>query len=249
MPVPSIRDVDQTRWVSFNRPEKLNALTREDIAVAHEAVGNLPEATRAVVFTGSGPRAFSAGVHIQVFHSLAARDARGFISELGDLLTAARRAPVPTLCAINGYCLGAAMELAMACDLRVASTDAVFGMPEIKVGIPSVLDAALLQQHLGLSKAKELLLTGDLYDVAELRPHGFLNKIVPPDGLQKATADLAHAVGGHSPAATASQKRLFETWQNAGLQASIDASIGEFAEVLADPQARERIRSYRADDA
>jgi enoyl-CoA hydratase len=234
--------------VTFGRPEKLNALTREDIAVATKAVEDLPHGVRGVVFAGAGHRAFCAGVHVQVFHGLSARDARAFISDLGGLLTAARRAPVPTLCAINGYCLGAGMELALACDLRVATTDAVFGMPEIKVGIPSVLDAALLQQHLGLGKAKELLLTGDLYGIAELDGHGFLNKIVPPDDLEKAATDLARAVAGHSPIAMASQKRLFETWQNVGLQASIDVSIGEFAEVFADPDARERINSYRPDD-
>ncbi|WP_116043754.1 enoyl-CoA hydratase/isomerase family protein [Amycolatopsis palatopharyngis] len=247
--MPSVRDVDQIRWVTFSRPEKLNALTREDITVAREAVADTPEGVRAVVFAGAGRRAFSAGVHVQVFHGLSARDARSFISELGDLLSAARRAPVPTLCAINGYCLGAGMELALACDLRVATTDAVFGMPEIKVGIPSVLDAALLQQHLGLGKAKELLLTGGLYGVAELDAHGFLNKIVPPDELEKVTIDLARAVAGHSPVAMAAQKRLFETWQNVGLQAAIDASVGEFAEVFADPDARERINSYRPDDS
>jgi enoyl-CoA hydratase/carnithine racemase len=170
--------------------------------------------------------------------------ARSFISDLGAMLTAVRRAPVPTLCAVDGYCLGGAMELTMACDLRVASTTAVFGMPEIKVGAPSVLDAALLQQHLGLAKAKEMLLTGDLYRGAELEPLGFVNKVVAPEDLHEATAGFARRVSGHSPVAFASQKRLFETWQNVGLQASIDASIGEFAEVFAHETTQERIRCY-----
>ncbi|SFB53849.1 enoyl-CoA hydratase/enoyl-CoA hydratase / 3-hydroxyacyl-CoA dehydrogenase [Amycolatopsis marina] len=111
-----------------------------------------------------------------------------------------------------------------------------------------MLDAALLQQHLGLGKAKELLLTGGLYGVAELDAHGFVNKIVAPDELENVTTDLARAVAGHSPVAMAAQKRLFETWQNVGLRAAIDASVGEFAEVFADPDARERINSYRSDD-
>lgn len=245
VPLPTVRDVDHARWVSFNRPEKLNALTRDDIRVATQAVAELPDAVRCVIFTGAGSRAFSAGVHVDIFHDLSAAEARAFISDLGAMIAAARRAPVPTLCAIHGYCLGGAMELAMACDLRVAATDAVFGMPEIKVGIPSVLDAALLPQHLGLAKAKEVLLTGDLYGVAEFEPLGFVNQVVAPDDLHKATADLARRVSGHSPVALAAQKRLFETWQNVGLQASIDSSIGEFAEVFADQATQERIRSYR----
>ncbi len=246
VPAPSVRDVDQTRWVSFDRPEKLNALTPDDIAVARRAVEDLPQGVRAVVFTGAGERAFSAGVHVDVFRAMSAADARAFISELGRLLSVVRQAPVPTVAAIHGYCLGGAMELAMACDLRVATTEAVFGMPEIKVGIPSVLDAALLQQYVGLSRAKEILLTGDLYGVADLEGCGFLNRVVAAGDLRQATATLAQAVGGHAPAAVAAQKRLFETWQNVGLRSSIDASIGEFAEVFADPDARERIAAYRS---
>jgi enoyl-CoA hydratase len=246
VPLPSVRDVDQTRWVTFDRPEKLNALTPEDIAAARTAVQDLPPSVRAVVFTGAGGRAFSAGVHVDVFRAMAAADARAFITELGSLLAATRKAPVPTIAAVHGYCLGGAMELAMACDLRVATTEAVFGMPEIKVGIPSVLDAALLQQHVGLSRAKEILLTGDLYGVADLDTPGFLNRVVAPDDLADAAATLAASVTGHAPAAVAAQKRLFETWQNAGLQPSIEASIGEFAEVFADPEARDRIASYRS---
>ncbi len=243
-----VRDEGHLRWVSFNRPAVLNALTRDDIRAATAAVRDLSPEVRAVIFTGSG-RAFSSGVHVEVFRSLSPPEARAFISELGELIGAARRAPVPTLCAINGYCLGGAMELAMACDLRVASDTAVFGMPEIRVGIPSVLDAALLQQHVGLSKAKEVLLTGDLYPVAALQPFGFANKVVPPDELLAAVEDLAQRVAAHSRPALAAQKRLFETWQNVGLQASIDASIGEFAEVFCHPVTRERVAAYLTGDA
>ncbi|MPZ61938.1 MAG: enoyl-CoA hydratase [Propionibacteriales bacterium] len=246
MSTPTVHDTDRVRWVSFNRPEKLNALTRDDIRSVTRAVQDLPADVRCLVFTGSGSRAFSAGVHVDTFDGLTPEDARQFISELGAMIAAARRAPVPTLCAIQGYCLGGAMELAMACDLRVASTDAVFGMPEIKVGIPSVIDAALLQQHLGLAKAKELLLTGDLYGVAELAPLGFVNKVVEPAALTEAATELAARVTGHSPAAIAAQKRLFETWQNASLEDSIKASIVEFALVFADPGTQQRIASYRS---
>jgi enoyl-CoA hydratase len=246
VPLPSVRDVERTRWVTFQRPETLNALRPEDIAVARAAVEDVPPSVRALVFTGAGERAFSAGVHVDVFREMSAGDARAFISQLGGLLAAARKAPIATIAAVHGYCLGGAMELAMACDLRIGSTEAIFGMPEIKVGIPSVLDAALLQQYVGLSRAKEILLTGDLYRAADLQPHGFLNRMVTPADLEQAAAAMARTVGAHAPAAVAAQKRLFETWQNVGLQPSIEASIGEFAEVFADPDARERIAGYRA---
>lgn len=246
MPTPSVEDRRHVRWVRFDRPETLNALTREDIAVATRAVAHLPHGVRAVVFAG-GPRAFSAGVHVATFDGLSTSGARAFITELGGLLSATRRAPVPTVCAVTGYCLGGAMELALSCDLRVAATDSVFGLPEIKVGIPSVLDAALLQQHLGLSKAKEVILTGDLYQVADLEAPGFVNRLVDPDEVDATAEKLAGSLAEHSPAAMAAQKRLFETWQNAGLQTSVEASIGEFAEVFADEETGRRVGAYQRD--
>src|SRR5215210_6091299 len=129
--------------------------------------------------------------------------ARGLIGNLEAMLEVVRRVPIPTLCAVNGSCLGGAMELAMVCDVRVASENAVFGMPEIKVGIPSVLDAALLQQHVGLSKAKEMLLTGDLYGTAEMERYGLLNKVVQPDRLEDETALMLNRLTGHSRTALA----------------------------------------------
>lgn len=127
----------------------------------------------AIVFTGAGDRSFSAGVHVDAFLDLTPRSARELIRDLKALPEAIRQALIPTVCAVNGYCLGGAMELAMVCDVRVAARSARFGMPEIKVGIPSVLDAALLQQHVGLSRAKEMLLTGDLYGAETLEQWGF----------------------------------------------------------------------------
>jgi enoyl-CoA hydratase/carnithine racemase len=246
MPLPVVTDLDDVRRVRFDRPRQLNAITRDDVRTVTAAVRSLPPQVAAVVFCGTGATAFSAGVHTDVFDGLSTASAREFISELGEMLGAVRRAPVPTLCSVGGYCLGGAMELAMACDLRVASTTALFGMPEIKVGIPSVLDAALLQQHVGLSKAREILLTGDLYTAEEMDRFGFLNVVVPPEELESATSAMVRRVATHSRPATAAQKRLFETWQNCGLQASVEASVGEFAEVFGHPETLDHVRAYRA---
>jgi enoyl-CoA hydratase/carnithine racemase len=245
VPEPSIEDNGGIRWLTLNRPDELNALTRDDLRVLRDAVQTVPAGIGALVLSGAGARAFSAGVHIDIFPGLTAHAARAFITELGTVMQAIRSAPVPSVCAIQGYCLGGAMELAMACDLRVAATDAVFGMPEIKVGVPSVLDAALLQQYVGLSKAKEMLLTGDHYPVAELEGTGFLNQTVAPDALRAAARGLAERVGCHARPAIAAQKRLFETWQEVGHRAAVAASVGEFAEVFAQPDTLERVAAYR----
>src|SRR5215204_5593380 len=181
-------DVRGVRWIIFDRPEALNAVRRADIVEARALVEEASRSLDAVAFRGVGEVSFSAGLHVEEFVDLTPELARGLIGNLEAMLEVVRRVPIPTLCAVNGYCLGGAMELAMVCDVRVASENAVFGMPEIKVGIPSVLDAALLQQHVGLSKAKEMLLTGDLYGAGEMERHGFLNKVVEPDRLDEEAA-------------------------------------------------------------
>ncbi|MEX2627715.1 MAG: enoyl-CoA hydratase-related protein [Ilumatobacteraceae bacterium] len=242
---PRTEDRDGVRWITLQRPEKLNAITRDDLAELTGVVRDLPAGTAAVVFQGAGERAFSAGMHVDTFPGLDVAGARAFISELGRFLTLVRTAPVPTICVVRGHCLGGAMELAMACDLRVADTSAVFGMPEIAVGIPSVLDAALLSQYVGLSKAKELLLTGESCPATELAAFGFLNELVEPEALADAVQRTLDRVLPHAGPATAAQKRLFETWHNTGLERSIAASIGEFAEVFGHDATRERIAGYR----
>ena len=183
-------------------------------------------------------------MHVEEFVGLTPAGARELIRDLKALLESVRRAPIPTACAVNGYCLGGAMELAMVCDVRVGSENALFGMPEIKVGIPSVLDAALLQQHVGLARAKEMLLTGDLYGAEEMNRYGFLNRLVEPNRLNEEAALMLERMIPHSAIALAAQKRLFETWQNGTLEEALGASVDEFARVFDEEETRAAIESY-----
>ncbi|MQA13041.1 MAG: enoyl-CoA hydratase [Pseudonocardiaceae bacterium] len=224
-----VRDDSGVRWITFARPDKHNALTVDELVEATRWLTGGRPSPSAVVFTGAGDRAFSAGMHLDSFHELDRERARTLITHVRDFLAAARSAPVPTVCAINGHCLGAAFELALACDIRIAAEHATFGLPEIKVGVPSVVDAALLSQHVGLSMAKEMILTGDLYSAAAMARHGMLNRVVPGDELLAETDRMLTRLAGHNPAVVAAQKRLFESWQNTTLGAGIDASLDEFA--------------------
>ena len=150
-------------WITFDRPDKLNVLHAEDLPGLLDVIVNLDPGVRGLVFTGAGTKAFSAGMNIEAFIRLDQASAKAFIGQLARIMRAIRRAPVVTLAAVSGYCLGGAFELALACDLRVVTTTAAFGLPEIKVGVPSVIDAALLPGFVGLSKAREMILTGDAY--------------------------------------------------------------------------------------
>lgn len=225
-----VQDVRGVLWITFSRPGKHNALTVDELVEAVRSLGT--GSPSAVVFTGAGDRAFSTGMHTDSFRDLDRERARALITHVRDFLAAARLAPVPTVCAINGHCLGAAFELALACDVRIAAEHATFGLPEIKVGVPSVVDAALLSQHVGLSLAKEMMLTGDLYPAADMARRGLLNAVVPGDQVVAETQRMLARLTGHDPAVVASQKRLFETWQNSTLSAGIEASLDEFAAVF-----------------
>lgn len=241
-----VRDDDGVRWITFTRPAKLNALLIEDLEAVARAMTDSTVRPRAVVFTGAGERAFSVGMHLDSFHGLGPAEARTLITAVRDCMASVRLAPFPTISAINGHCLGAAFELALACDLRVAAEHATVGLPEIKVGIPSVVDAALLQQYVGLSLAKEMILTGDLYPVAGLERYGLFSAIVPVERLLDETRRLLGRVANWTPTVVASQKRLFELWQNTPLAEGIDASLDEFAQVFAAAETAEQVAAQRA---
>ena len=241
-----VRDDEHgVRWITFCRPEKLNALLPGDLAAITSALTGWDTPPRAAVLTGAGERAFSAGMHLDAFADLIPASARALIEQVRDCVGAVRTAPFPTLSMVNGHCLGVAFEIALASDLRIAASHATVGLPEIKVGIPSVVDAALLQQHVGLSKAKEMILTGDLYPVADLEPFGLFNAVVPSRSLLEATNAMLARVTPWTPTVVAAQKRLFEIWQNAALTDGIAASVDEFAQVFAAAETAAQVRERR----
>ncbi len=239
-------DEDGVRWITFSRPEKLNALLPDDLRAVSRALTDYNAAPRAAVLTGSGGRAFSAGMHLDAFQGLTPDSARALIETVRDCVGSVRTAPFPTVSMLNGHCLGVAFEVALASDLRVAASHATVGLPEIKVGIPSVVDAALLQQHVGLSKAKEMILTGDLYPVADLEQLGLFNAVVPAAELEATTRSLLARVTPWTPTVVAAQKRLFEVWQNSTLAEGIAASVEEFAQVFGSPETLAQVAARRA---
>jgi enoyl-CoA hydratase len=230
--LPQVSDEQGIRTITLDRPEVLNALTLEDLEAIREAVVGVGDSIGGLVLTGAGERAFSSGVHLDTFARAAPDEGRDIIERVGACVGAIRLARIPTVAMVNGYCLGAAFEMALACDVRVAVPDARFGLPEVKVGIPSVIEAALLLNHVGLSKAKEMLLTGDMYTAAEL-PAGLVNRTAPRERLRAATEDLLASLTAPARAVTAAQKALVETWLNVGLQEGIEHSKAVFADVFA----------------
>jgi enoyl-CoA hydratase/carnithine racemase len=126
----------------------------------------------------------------------------------------------------------------------VVSTTASFGLPEIKVGVPSVIDAALLPGFVGLSKAREMVLTGDTYRLDQLPPHSIANVITEPGLLAEATERMLERTATHTRTVTAAQRRLFSLWLNHPLDAAVEHSTDEFAETFAAQETRDQVAHY-----
>lgn len=185
-----------------------------------------------LILRGSGSRAFIAGADIKELSQLTASTGRTFISLLRDLCNAVRHFPVPVIIRLEGHTLGGGMELAMAGDLRIASNDAVVGMPEVKVGIPSVIHAAMMPAQIGATRAAWLLLTGENIPAAQAQSWGLINECVPQDKLDARILEIAAGLAEIGPVVLRQQKRLLRRWEGMTLDAAIDDSIAEFGEAF-----------------
>lgn len=241
---PTVEDTAGVRRVTFNRPDIHNALTLADLAVVEGACREMPADIRAVVLSGAGGRAFSAGMHVETFVDAAPEDGAGIIGSVARAVGAVRLAPVPTVAVIDGHCLGAAFEMALSCDIRLCTPNATVGLPEVRLGIPSVVEAALLVPHVGLGKAKEMILTGAVYPIDAVP--SLANAVVDVSELHSVLDSMLSALTAPTAEVIAAQKSLFDTWLDVGLTDGIETSRRVFAEVFALPVTQQAIASYRS---
>jgi enoyl-CoA hydratase len=226
--------------LTIDNAGKLNALNRELMVEIVEAVQALepdPE-LRLVIVTGAGERAFVGGADINELAALNEDSAREFITLVHRCCDGFHRLRVPVIARIDGYALGAGLELAAACDLRVASDRAVFGMPEVRVGIPSVVEAALLPQLIGYGRARRLLLTGVSIDADEALAWALVDAVVPPDRLDAVVERFAAAILAGGPQAIRLQKKLILDWEELPTGAAVARGIEVFAEAYATDEPR-----------
>ena len=218
----------------IDRAAKRNAIGPGVIAGLKSACAELEAVAdegglRAVVLAGAGGETFAAGADVTVMAGLTPASARAFIASLHEAIDAVRRLPVPVIAAIRGHCLGAAVELAATCDFRAGDTTAVIAMPEVRVGIPSVIEAALLPGLIGWGAAREMLLTGREYGAAEAAEIGYLQKVTAPADLEATVDDWLDAILACGPAAVRTQKALLNRWQEMSLSEAVALSIDAFA--------------------
>jgi enoyl-CoA hydratase len=240
-PAPSIgirleqRPAGTIATVTIENAAKLNTLgSALMIAFVEqiEALGHRDD-LRALVLTGAGSKAFIGGANIVEMAALDAVGAEAFITLVHRSCDCLRALPVPVIARINGYTLGAGLEVAAACDLRIAASNAVFGMPEVRVGIPSVVEAALLPGLIGWGRTRELLLFGESIDATTALAWGLVQQVVEPAGLDSAIEARLTQLLSAAPQAIRLQKALMRQWEDCTLSQAVRAGIESFAQAYA----------------
>ncbi len=232
--------------ITINRPESLNTLTHKlilNLTTEIQKWSSDPH-IRIIIVTGSADRAFVGGVDVRAMMNLDPDGAERFITDLHLCFQAIRQSEKIVIASINGFALGGGLEMAASCDLRIASDHARFGMPEVKVGIPSVIEAAYLPRLIGLGRAAELIYTGELIDAREAERIGLINKVVSHEKLKEGTRQMAEKILLNGPSAMLLQKKLISQWMDLSLSLSVEAGIRAFRECYRTGDPKEGMKAF-----
>jgi enoyl-CoA hydratase/carnithine racemase len=243
------RDERGVAVVIIDNPEKLNTLNTRVMTELVAVVERLSsdDGLRAVVLRGAGEHAFIGGADITEMAGLDAGSARAFITLVHRSCDAFRRLPVPVIARIEGYVFGAGVEVAAACDMRVAADGAQFGMPEVRLGIPSVVEAALLPLLIGWGRTRLLLLTGDTIDAVTALAWGLVETVVPADQLDAAVERLLASILASGPRAIRLQKALIAAWEDLPLREAVQRGVDSFASAWEGEEPRRMMATFLAE--
>ena len=209
-------------FVTINRPKALNALnsaTLKELSAAFDEMAQAPD-VKVVILAGGGDRAFVAGADISEMVNYAPIDAEGFVALGQSVMFKIERLPKPVIAAMHGFALGVGCELAMACDIRIATDKLKIGQPEVKLGVlPGFGGTQRLARIVGPGKAKEIIFSGDVYDATEALRIGLVDRVVPFEKLMEETRKLARTIASRGEVAV----RLSKDAINAGMDVDIES--------------------------
>ena len=237
---------DRVAIITINRPEKRNALNIQTRAEGAAALDELrdDDSVRAVIFTGAGDKAFIAGADIAEFAGRTALQQRAIMLERG-LFNAVDSFPKPVIAMVNGYCLGGGCELALACDIRIASNTASFGQPEINLGIiPGGGGTQRLTRLVGEGKAMEMILSGEIINAEEAFRYGLVNHVVPADHLEQKTMEIANRIAEKSPIALRLAKEAVKLASRANLDEGLRREVDLFALCFSSEDKDEGVKAF-----
>jgi enoyl-CoA hydratase len=237
---------ERVALITINRPDKRNALnikTREEGAALLDDLRN-DDSVGVVVITGAGDKAFIAGADIAEFAGRTAISQRDVMAARS-LFTAFDTFPKPVIAMINGYCLGGGCELALACDIRVASENASFGQPEINLGIiPGGGGTQRLTRLVGEGKAMELILTGDIIDAKTAFAIGLVNHVFPADQLEPKTMEIARRIADKGPIALKLAKEAVKIASRSLLDEGLRREVDLFALCFSTEDKDEGVKAF-----
>lgn len=245
-PVVLVERGDGVAIVTINRPDKRNALNAAVRRALLEALDSLAEdrEVRVVILTGAGDKAFVAGADIGEFAERTAID-QYEVMRGRSIHEAVERFAKPVIAAINGYCLGGGLELAMACDFRIASSRALFGQPEINLGIiPGGGGTQRLPRLVGLGAAMRMVLSGEPIDATEARRIGLVEEVVDPEELMPRVLLIAERIASKSPVALAAAKEATRAALHTPLAEGLRVERGLYLVAFASDDKREGVGAF-----
>jgi len=231
----------------IQRPQALNALNAqvlEELSTFAKEISQNKE-IRALVITGSGEKAFVAGADIKAMADMTQKEARDFSITAQTAFDSIERLPFAVIAAVNGFALGGGCELALACDIIIASEKAKFGLPEVTLGLlPSFGGTQRLPRAIGLFKAREMIFSGELYSAQDCMMMGLVNRVTTPDQLLPEAQKLAQTIASRAPIAIAKAKQSintgFEIHMNDGLKREAEL----FGELFSTQDQKEGIAAF-----
>ena len=228
--------------------KSLNVVDKRILGEANCAFQKLleHENLRCITLTGPTDKAFIGGANLNALHALNAATAESFIRSVHDFCALLRSAPIPVVAVLRGYCLGAGLEIAAACDMRIGDRSVYCGMPEVRVGLPSVVEAALLPGLVGWGKARELMLRGNIIDADEALAIGLLQHVVESSALIDLRKTICDDIVASGPLAVAAQKRLFTQWEEQPLSAAIESGVHALVEAYGSDEPQIAIKAFFA---
>ena len=238
---------DEILVLTLNRPEALNAVSTElrDAFIAACGRANADDSVRAVVLTGTG-RAFSAGQDLAEAAGYEAADVAGWLGHQQAFYQAARDLTKPCVAAINGIAAGAGFQVALCCDLRVASPETKLGQPEVRAGLASIVGSYLISLHCGLGRNVELSLTGALVTGERAQEMGLVTHLAPTEAVLDRAMALARELAALPPAAIRLTKRRFREATQPGFEAACAAGVQAQREAYARGEPQRMMRAFLA---
>ncbi len=232
--------------LTLNDPSSLNALSKSMIAGLSESLLRLKNqpGLRAVILTGAGDKAFVGGANVHAMVDLDPVTGRRFITSVHEVCHAIRMLPVPVIARIDGYALGGGLEIAVSCDLRIASARSTFAMPEVRLGVPSVIETVLLPGLIGWGRTRLLVYTARSIDAKTAYDWGLVEELADPAQLDAAVRRCVAEIMESDVDVIESQKRLVREWESMGIENAIAGSIDEFEKTWHRPEPGKRMRAF-----